>query len=403
MKNDQAGDRPRDPQHVYANPLEPTVSPILALGVYWSMLTFDQGNGRLFPGGSQYDRFRKQLGRTFNQDDVSNEHKRRAVKPDEIGSTHSLRKGAATFASSGSTACPSSTTVNLRAGWSLGGVQNTCLRYEAAGDMHVGRTVTGLSTDSHTFACLPPHFSSCDDQVEQAISIAFPGYPGSNHYILEYALASLDCHREYLKKTLPASHGLFCTPLFTTNTMLNKLADRLQGGTLQPHHETGVTAMVNRLQQVEQPGEQASLSSEQRVNLQQWTGRFNSIPSSFTIPECTIYQAWMLWQCGSPGTHIPPLRLGETCQLASKNAKKRLSDFAYLNRAIEKRAAALGLTYANLTICEAEEVFKERSSTVQLPTTISKGRKRRRGQLLWRTIVNELRAPKSVRQSSTSS
>ncbi|ETL85896.1 hypothetical protein L917_14623 [Phytophthora nicotianae] len=104
--------------------------------------------------------------------------------------------------------------------------------------MHVGRTVTGLPTDSHTFARLPPHFSSCDDQVEQAISIAFPGYPGSNHYILEYALASLDYHREYLKKTLPASHGLFCTPLFTTNTMLNKLADRLQGGTLQPHHES---------------------------------------------------------------------------------------------------------------------------------------------------------------------
>ncbi|ETM99764.1 hypothetical protein PPTG_18514 [Phytophthora nicotianae INRA-310] len=84
------------------------------------MFTFDQANGRFFLGGSQYDRFCKQLGRIFNQDDVSNELKRRAVKPDEIG-THSLRKGAATFASSGSTACPTSTAVNLRAGWSLGG------------------------------------------------------------------------------------------------------------------------------------------------------------------------------------------------------------------------------------------------------------------------------------------
>ncbi|ETK79216.1 hypothetical protein L915_14904 [Phytophthora nicotianae] len=232
MKNDQAGDRPQDPRHVYANPLEPTICPILALGVYWSMFTFDQANGRFFLGGSQYDRFRKQLGRTFNQDDVSNELKRRAVKPDEIG-TPSLRKGAATFASSGSTACPSSTTVNLRAGWSLGGVQNTYLRYEAAGDMHVGRTVTGLPTDSHTFACLPPHLSSCDDQVEQAISIAFPRSPASIHYILEYALASLVYLREYLKKRFQP-HGLFYTPLFTTNTMLTELADRLQGGTLQP-------------------------------------------------------------------------------------------------------------------------------------------------------------------------
>ncbi|ETK78214.1 hypothetical protein F441_15982 [Phytophthora nicotianae CJ01A1] len=37
----------------------------------------------------------------------------------------------------------------------VGGVQNTYLRYEAAGDMHVGRTVSGLPPDSHEFAILP--------------------------------------------------------------------------------------------------------------------------------------------------------------------------------------------------------------------------------------------------------
>ncbi|KAG6952832.1 hypothetical protein JG688_00013103 [Phytophthora aleatoria] len=32
MKNDQRGARPRDPRHVYANPLSPEICPILALG-----------------------------------------------------------------------------------------------------------------------------------------------------------------------------------------------------------------------------------------------------------------------------------------------------------------------------------------------------------------------------------
>jgi hypothetical protein len=32
MKNDQSGERPRDPRHIYANPLMPEVCPILSLG-----------------------------------------------------------------------------------------------------------------------------------------------------------------------------------------------------------------------------------------------------------------------------------------------------------------------------------------------------------------------------------
>jgi hypothetical protein len=33
MKNDQSGSRPRDPRHVYANPLAPEICPILAIGM----------------------------------------------------------------------------------------------------------------------------------------------------------------------------------------------------------------------------------------------------------------------------------------------------------------------------------------------------------------------------------
>jgi len=55
------------------------------------------------------------------------------LQPEDLES-HSIRKGAATYCSSGSTHCPSSSAVSERAGWSNGAVFNTYLRYEAAGD-----------------------------------------------------------------------------------------------------------------------------------------------------------------------------------------------------------------------------------------------------------------------------
>ncbi|EGZ24652.1 hypothetical protein PHYSODRAFT_406965, partial [Phytophthora sojae] len=115
MKNDQSGDRPRDPRHVYANPLQPSICPVLALAIYWATTSFDTDN-RLFPGSDQYDRFRKCLQRLLVDEKVAAELKRRGVNSNDLG-THSMRKGAATYCASGSTACPSSTAVHLRAGW----------------------------------------------------------------------------------------------------------------------------------------------------------------------------------------------------------------------------------------------------------------------------------------------
>ncbi|OWZ00634.1 hypothetical protein PHMEG_00028132 [Phytophthora megakarya] len=113
MKDDQGGDRPRDPRH--------------------------------------YERFRKSLRRILAQDNVVVELSRQGLKATELG-TYSMWNDAATFCTFGSTGCPSSTAVHLRTGRSLGGVQNTYLRYEAAGDMHVGRTIAGLPTESSQFS-----------------------------------------------------------------------------------------------------------------------------------------------------------------------------------------------------------------------------------------------------------
>ena len=223
MKNDQLGERPRDPRHVYANPLAPEICGILALAIYWACYSFVDGEVQLFPGVNQYERFRKLLSRVMLHDKIAEELERRSVDPESIGS-HSMRKGASTFAASGSTACPSSTAIHLRAGWALGGVQDRYLRYESAGDMFVGRTVSGLPIDSPDFDMLPPIFIGADAQlIKRALLIVFPNMPSKLNAIGEFAIASLVYHHQYLVDTLPRNHPLLSTYLFRNEDLYNEL------------------------------------------------------------------------------------------------------------------------------------------------------------------------------------
>ncbi|OWY98832.1 hypothetical protein PHMEG_00030295, partial [Phytophthora megakarya] len=127
MKNDQRGVRPRDPRHVYANPIVPAICPIL---------TLDPTDAHVFPGNDEYDRFRKILGRDQTLLQISNAVAQMQMTLGLIPCGKERRQ----FYSSGSTACPSAVAVHLRAGWSKGGVQDRYLRHDAAGDMFVGRT-----------------------------------------------------------------------------------------------------------------------------------------------------------------------------------------------------------------------------------------------------------------------
>ena len=68
---------------------------------------------------------------------------RLGIPYDEITS-HSYLKGSVSFAASGSTQGPPIVSICLRAGWKLGGVWNTYLVLENAGDQFVGRVAAGL-------------------------------------------------------------------------------------------------------------------------------------------------------------------------------------------------------------------------------------------------------------------
>lgn len=105
--------------------------------------------------------------------------------------THSVRKGVATFACSGTTGGPSIASACLRVGWYLGGVQDRYIRYESAGDKYLGRVVAGLPLNSADFAALPPHFDTYQDlAVRECSSEIFPALKDTStlHIFSRYAL-----------------------------------------------------------------------------------------------------------------------------------------------------------------------------------------------------------------------
>ena len=133
------------------------------------------------------------------------------LSEDNIG-THSFRKGAATYVSAGGTACPSSSSISLRAGWSQPGVEDTYRRFDAAGDEHVGRVVTGLRMHNEELALLPPTFI-LKSQVEHEFVIGCAqecmGVTKVNLGVALRCLASVIYHLETLRSTLPSSHKLW--------------------------------------------------------------------------------------------------------------------------------------------------------------------------------------------------
>lgn len=226
MKNDQEGSRPKDPRHIYANPKLPEICPLLSLGIYFLSFDFDDG-GKLFSGDSQKTRFSKLLPRVLASEELAAVLASAGKVKADFG-THSIRKGGATYCTSGSTQCPSATSVYLRAGWTIEGVQSRYLRYESAGDQFVGRTICGLPIDDADFALLPPLFPPGDVDVVDALKKCFPHMPPQLAGVLEFALASVVYHVDYLRAHLPKTHRIWSSPLFQQADILPPLRSKVR-------------------------------------------------------------------------------------------------------------------------------------------------------------------------------
>ena len=210
MKNDTCGTDSNQARHIFANPVEPVMCPVLSLALYF--LAFGvalpkanetEDNVPLFPGASQYNRYTKQLKKVLkdNHDEVT----KIGIVPKYV-CTHSFRKGATTYASIGSTACPSSASIQIRGGWSMGQIQNRYYKYEAAGDRYVGRILSGLPLMSEKFSMLPPHFHGEDELVQLWLPKIFCNVPSRLDFLKQHCLASLAFHVSFLENNLHPTH-----------------------------------------------------------------------------------------------------------------------------------------------------------------------------------------------------
>ena len=70
-------------------------------------------------------------------------------------------------------------------------------RFEAAGDMYVGRTASGLPLDSAKFSIIGPFFM--DIQIgKEAVLLFYPSCPTNLLLVAQHTLASVIYHHDFL-------------------------------------------------------------------------------------------------------------------------------------------------------------------------------------------------------------
>jgi len=219
-KGDQEGENSKDPWHVYANPDDPALCPILAFARYILAYPEVPHGGKLFMSVNPYQRFSKILQKTLeDSEEISNAM---GIDIDTIG-THSARKGAATSASTSSTVSPPMASIYLRAGWSMGPVKEKYIHYEEAGDQYVGRVLAGLNVNSPEFGVSPPYFEfdDTDTIIEEEIKAVIGNLiVGSRSmcpqmlHLVKMSYASIYYHHMYLDDKLHGRSRIRQMPLF---------------------------------------------------------------------------------------------------------------------------------------------------------------------------------------------
>ena len=233
QKNDQKGERQMT-RHIYANPIYPEICAFTALAMYWLMFPASMDGTHLFGKSDSYEAFRK-----TTKDFSKNEAVRERIIA-MIGSlvnlgTHSLRKGAGTYATSCcGTFCPV-IPIHQRGGWVMHGCDDEYFWADTGGDWYVGRLLSGLPPSTKEFASCPPHFRTVDGEVPavvtRAIKIAFPNATEEQLGICHLVLPSIIHHEAWIRETMPEGSGLFANALFTTEGLIDEL---------RPHVVTGI-------------------------------------------------------------------------------------------------------------------------------------------------------------------
>jgi hypothetical protein len=448
-KSDQEGAR-TDPKHCYANPTNFTTCIVTLLAMYFAQYGAPRNaTDEIFPGDRQHDRFVETMRNTISSTDaLCKMLERQGITVSDVAA-HSLRKGARSFASGGTTAGPTTPTLLMRGGWSQENLDTKYVRYENAGDQQAGRILSMLSPMLPTFAILPPHFDVVDDVVLRAVRDSFGESPTQFQGILVMCLASLVYHRNSMRSLLEKSHPIFRTPPFTlgiVDQLAHRVAVEFAGDTMTPTGVPPATTIMVELQQMKQtvaslPSllretvhdefEQRALDTGQisRDNLgsmldgmekrilerlqpiqappapapqvvqeqdgfqrYNWGGGIHPVPEDFVLDtRLTTDRLFHLYHLGDHEARIGPYKKIKAVDVKAKQAKARVSDMHVLMDAMQVSLQKTGHWYHAPTVTEVEAMWRHGKDVIQPEPTTQKGKKRRIKQMAWTTTLNNYR------------
>ncbi|KAH9139324.1 hypothetical protein AeRB84_016405 [Aphanomyces euteiches] len=386
-KTKQEGETNKDPKHCYSNPLKPSVCLFVALGIYLACNSQITSNSLFLDHDKRIDLARAwAICSTENGDDTSKSGKK------EIG-THSIRKGVATYACSGTTGGPSIVSVCLRCGWSIGNVMERYFRYEAAGDQFTGRVVAGLPVNSAQFAILPPHFSNSNHPaVINMLRLMFPNLTTMSHLysVIRLILASLVYHHDFLVEILPPQHALLSSALFRNRSSQQFLESLLITGDESPiMRSTGIPPHIEVYKKLDRNynsitsipkviyegisklldekgaasgnitkdvlestisgaisklfphlNQQAAQIDDSSYNIdcsvEWWKEKLMILPDNIVFPSVDVATAWKLWWLGNPAQKLIPFSKIKLSFLPSRLLKNILAEWTYLMSRMER-------------------------------------------------------------------
>ncbi|KAL7578468.1 hypothetical protein ACA910_011537 [Epithemia clementina (nom. ined.)] len=263
-KADQRGKEAKHQCHIYANPFQPIICPVLLLSMYFTCCfnNVQHTNGFLFPGRNQYQHFSTILRRVLlkHEEEVS----LMGMDTSDLG-THSIRKGAITNMSSLPSG-PSVAAICIRADWMLGNVKDIYMRYISAGNQLVVRCLALFPLLKTEFAVLPPLF--LPDWEQWAYNFCKQQFPmvatlPTLQQLSLMCLASLVYHRSFIVESLSVNHVVRITSaLFRDATALDLVANnnivtvQFPWSAGEDHQFTGVPPHVCILQEISYVKEQ---------------------------------------------------------------------------------------------------------------------------------------------------
>lgn len=207
-------------KNIYANPTAYEQCFWTGMGVY-SALNADKissNAGKLFltdgaKEGSAASRYQEQLlGLMKKKSEIVATHIRL-----EHANAYGIRKGSATYATSGTTSPPPIPSIARRGEWSMGPVLDVYWHFSEPGDHYLGRILSGLDPSDPSFGTLPPHFVVLNPMqnihIKQAMEILYSPmlqtfHPHSNVIsVLLRCLACIVYHSEKLLSVMQQNPG----------------------------------------------------------------------------------------------------------------------------------------------------------------------------------------------------